>query len=146
MSNTPCFEHAARKPSKEAGHWRRAALQGLDDDAGERRGVFADQRLGRLEVIERRHQQTVLGVRGPGTGELRLGKIRQPGREQAGDPGLVGAVVGALELEDPRPAGEGAGQALAVHGGLGTRGTKAQALGRRRDPRDLLGQIQRPSI
>ena len=53
---------------------------------------------------------------------------------------VVGAVKGALELRDLRPAGEGARQPHRVHRGLGARVREAQALERRHAARDRLGQ------
>ena len=62
--------------------------------------------------------------------------------EQARDPDLVGAVIGALELQDHAPPGRGPRESLAVHGGLGAGCAEAQPLAGGTEPADLFRERQ----
>ena len=120
-----------------------APLQGFDDDGGEVAGMLGDdpRREGTVvvggdeDVVGRRRWNA--GARGVGAG-----KVEEAVGEQARDPGLVGAVVGALELEDHAPPGRGPREPLAVHGGLGAGGAEAQPIAGGADPADLLRKRQ----
>src|SRR5262249_17909506 len=90
-----------------------------------------------------RDQQFGIDRRRAGAGVLGLRITEIAGREQAGDARLVGAMIGALELENLWLAGERAGKTLTVHGRFGARRAEAQALGGRAQARDLLGKRER---
>ena len=129
---------------EETGDRRRATLQRLDDDAGDVGDVLDDDRPRRREVVERRDEDLVADRRrDAGAGRLGLGEVAQPLRKQAGDADVVGAVIGALELEDLGLGRHRARQALAVHIRLGARGAKSQTVTRRAEPQDRLGERQR---
>ena len=83
------------------------------------------------DVVDRRRRNA--GARGVGPG-----KIQEAVRKQARHSDLVGAVIGALELENQAPPGRGPREPLAVHGGLGARCAEAQPLASGAHPADLL--------
>ncbi len=134
----------AAQALEEAFLGRRAPLQRLYDDRGELGGVLCDDaRRGGGVVVGRyqglcHHRRRNAGARG-----LRLGKIQQAVGKQARHPDLVGAVIGALELENLAAAGGGPCKALAVHRGLGARSAETHALAGGAEPADLLGERQR---
>ena len=63
-------------------------------------------------------------------------------REQARHTDLVGAVIGALELENLAPSRRGPRESLAVHGGLGAGCAEAQPLAGGAEPADLLRECK----
>ena len=97
---------------------------GVQQDARQLGGVLADQPLGRLQVAERQHHR--VGHR-PGrhadrlrVGQRSLGRAGRLQRRRDADlHRVVAAVIAALELGDPVPAGEGARQADRVQARLG---------------------------
>ena len=68
------------------------------------------------------------------------GKSRRRWREQARHPDLVGAVVGAFELENHAPPGGGPRKTLAVHVCLGAGCAESQPVAGGAYPADLLRQ------
>ena len=78
-----------------------------------------------------------------GAGRIRFGIVRRPVGEQAGDAEGVGAVIGAFELENLGPPGEGAGEPLAIHRRLGARGTEPERIAGGAEAENLLRQHKR---
>ena len=83
------------------------------------------------DVVDRRRRNAGARRVGPG-------KVQEAVREQARHPDLVGAVIGALELENHAPPGGGPREPLAVHGGLGAGRAEAQPIAGGAHPADLL--------
>ena len=121
------------------------ALQGLDDDAGELVVVALDDGGGGLDVVEGRDEHVARGGRGDaeavGRGRREVSQVG--GRRGHAHHGVVvGAVEGALELQDLVAAAVGAGDAHGVEGGLGAAAGEAHLLGAGDGADDLLGQQQ----
>ena len=129
----PRGDHAARSQHR------------LDNDGGEILAVPANDRLGRLRIIEREHHHIAdHAVRHPARGRKRRGGSRVAGRGRIrahGDRGILGrAVEPALGFGDLPPPGAGAGQAEGKHHRLGPRACEPDALHRRHPPDDALGE------
>ena len=115
--------------------------QRLDDRGGQRRARFREHLVELLVVIERRDQR--LAQRRVGDAGARRG--RAAGQSAAGlhEHAVGVAVVAALELEDARSAGRGAGDAERGHHRLGARRDEADALDMRDVRDDPFGQRER---
>ena len=102
-------------------------------------GDGLDDLLTRLRIVPRQHHGVLQdGGRDAGRGDHRLRPLAAPGRLRVGrdahEHPVVGAVVGALELRDLRPARERAREAHGVHRPLGARVREADLLDRRHAP------------
>ena len=134
ISSAPTASQAARRPARKPGRGRDQVHVGrhrLDDDA-------------RHRVVELGHD--VVG-RHHGVGHRPGGHAGRTGQPEHGDPAApagqqaVGvAVVAAVELHDPVPAGDAAGQAHRAHGRLGARRDQAHLLAPGHPVADRLGQ------
>ena len=108
--------------------------------------LFEDGR-GHLGIVEGRHQRVLHGERrdplalGDRAGALRVPHLG-PRRLHRDQHRVVAAVVGPFELHHLVPAGEGAGQADPVHGGLGARVGEAHLL----QAEALADQLRRPEL
>ena len=105
-------------------------LHRLDDDGGQLTALTADDLLHHFEVVVGRDQHGVAERPGHTAGVgRRLRVVGRPGRELAERSVVVVAVVGALELENAFPPGEGARHAHGIGGRLRTGGREDQLLG-----------------
>ena len=98
----------------------------------------------RAKIIKRRNDDLV--CRGLGYSRarrVRLGKLDEPGREQARYATLVGTVIRALEFQDFVAACKGARDTLAVHSCLRAGSTKTHLGASRAEATDLLGERKR---
>ncbi len=120
---------------------RKAAVQRLDDDAGQLVGVRRDEALGRGQVVIGRDQHVLL----VDAGGRRLGRRERPQLlgKQARHPHIVRAVVGPFKFQDLLPAGKRPRQSQDVHCSLGAGRAEANLVAGRTQPHQLLPQRQR---
>ena len=130
------------QPLEKTGHRRNqvhVAGRRLDDQAGDVVGVLAEQCLDRGEVVELRDQRVTgkvgrhAGRAGCAEGERARARLHQ----QA----VGGAVIAALELDDPGAAGVAARQPQRRHRRLGSGADEAHPLHMRVPAADALCQL-----
>lgn len=142
----PVFAGEFAESLEEAGSRGEAAVDRFDDNRGEFVGVGGDDGRGGGEVVERGDEYVVFDPGRAGAGGIGVREIGGAAGNHAGDADGVLSVVGALELEEARAAGGGAGDAEAEHGELGAGSHEADAFGAGADRGEAFGEFDRAPV